>query len=125
MIATTHSAAHKTKRAIASGSGKARYRKSAVTASEISARKWRNGIVAPHMMHRPRSPKYARLGMFAHHGIVRSQLSHRDPGDTIDSSRGSRHASTLTKLPTLAPTRNASVAPSPVGKSKVIGSPAF
>jgi len=30
---------------------------SAVTASEISARKWRNGIVAPHMMHRPRSPR--------------------------------------------------------------------
>ena len=72
--------------------------------------KWRKAIVAPHMMHRPRSPRYARIGMFAHHGIGRLHCRQNERGVTIEISRGNRYAITLTKLPTLAPKANATSA---------------
>src|SRR5271165_3826057 len=82
--------------------------------------KWRKGIVAPHMRHRPRKPRYASIGMFAHHGIGRLHETQNERGVTIEISRGNRYAMTLTKLPTLAPNKNAISAPNQSGRSAML-----
>src|SRR5579872_5692918 len=55
--------------------------------------------------------------MFAHAGIVRLHRGQYDRGVTIEISRGSRYATTLTKLPAHAPNTKANSAPSPRGIS--------
>ena len=55
--------------------------------------------------------------MFAHHGIGRLHAAQNERGVTIEISRGNRYATTLTKLPTLAPNRNAISAPNQPGTS--------
>src|SRR5215472_9557585 len=57
------------------------------------------------------------MGRLLHTGRERSQLSQNERGATIDISRGTRYATTVTKLPVTAPTANARAPPIPAGKS--------
>jgi hypothetical protein len=68
-----------------------------------------------HMMQRPRRATYEMIGTFAHAGMGRRQAGHREPGLTIESSRGTRYATTFTKLPMMAPIAKAKMAPTAGG----------
>src|SRR5215472_8316288 len=57
------------------------------------------------------------IGRVLHTGRERSQLSQNERGATIDMSRGTRYATTVTKLPVTAPTTNAKAPPIPAGRS--------
>src|SRR5581483_7537048 len=54
-------------------------------------------------------------------GIGRLHEPQNERGVTIEISRGNRYAMTLTKLPTLAPNRNAISAPNQSGTSVMLG----